>query len=237
MKSKWAGPKNVLIQKVTTLQTGVVYTPFGPKWAKNKISGYSIMKFRQYSIVIHNVCPEKTQAIVEKYVENAQEFAMSVEPYPQGNGSHLHLFVQYKNRRSFKSVLKELELLKNKFIVPRPQDEVRDWGRVQLDVMKGRFSQAEAYLQGETKDKPTGEVLTGRVKPCYRRFRWKKLRDVGTKIERGKLEEFCQLCSSSACRGCCQGCMCCDPTHPEYEEALEKMREKKNSQDRKKYLV
>ena len=74
----------------------------------------------------------KTQAIVSKYVENAQEFTMSVEPYPQGDGSHLHLFIQYKNQRSFKSVLRELEMLKSKFVVPKPQDEVRDWGRVQF---------------------------------------------------------------------------------------------------------
>jgi len=194
-------------------------------------------KFRQYSIVVHNVCPEKTQPIVSKYVENAQEFTMSVEPYPQGNGSHLHLFVQYKNQRSFKSVLRELEVLKTKFVVPAPPGETRDWGRVQLDVMKGRFSQAEAYLQGETKDKPTGEVLTGRVMPCRRRFRWKKMSDIGTKIERGKLEECCGLCWSNLCRGCCQGCMFCDETHPQFSQESLAWMEKKNNQDRKKYLV
>ena len=32
------------------------------------------------------------------------------------------------------------------------------WGRVQLDVMRGELNQAEAYLLGETKDKPLGEV-------------------------------------------------------------------------------
>jgi len=119
------------------------------------------MKFRQYSIVIHNVEEKKTQAILPSYVrDTAQEYVMSVEPYPQGNGSHLHLFIQYSNPRSFRAVLNELERFKKRIVVPRPQDESRDWGRVQLDVMRGRFSQANSYLMGETKDKPTGEVCS-----------------------------------------------------------------------------
>lgn len=87
---------------------------------------------------------------------------MSIEPYPQGNGSHLHLFIQYSNPRSFRAVLNELERFKKRIVVPRPEDESRDWGRVQLDVMRGRFSQANSYLMGETKDKPIGEVCSQR---------------------------------------------------------------------------
>jgi hypothetical protein len=116
-------------------------------------------KHRQYTIVIHNV-NEKSQDIVKKYASQAKEYVMSIEPYPQGNGSHLHLFIQYPNPRSFKSVLNELERFKKRIVVPRPADESRDWGRIQLDVMRGRFSQANAYLQGETKDKPIGEVIS-----------------------------------------------------------------------------
>ena len=168
------------------------------------------MKFRQFSIVFHNVDKEKCYKVLGDYVVDVKEYVMSVEDYPQGSGSHAHLFVQYKNQRSFKSVFKELEVLKKKFVVERPPGEERDWGRVQLDVMKGRFSQAEAYLKGETKDKPTGEVLSGELKPCFRRFRYKKLCDVGRKWYKGCIEEFCQLCSSNLCRGCCQGCVWCD---------------------------
>ena len=116
-------------------------------------------KHRQYTIVIHNV-DEKSQDIVKHYASQAKEYVMSIEPYPQGNGSHLHLFIQYSNPRSFRAVLNELERFKKRIVVPRPEDESRDWGRVQLDVMRGRFSQANSYLMGETKDKPIGEVCS-----------------------------------------------------------------------------
>lgn len=119
-------------------------------------------KHRQYSIVIHNVDPEKAQAIVEKYVQDAKEYVMSFEPNPKGNGHHFHLFIQFKNQRSFRAVLRELQKLSARIISPRPEGETRDWGRVQLDVMRGTFQDCVAYLQGETKDKPTGEVQQGR---------------------------------------------------------------------------
>ena len=48
---------------------------------------------------------------------------MSCEPYPEGEGFHLHLFIQYPNQRSFFSVLKELEQMKKKFVAPKPQDK------------------------------------------------------------------------------------------------------------------
>lgn len=197
------------------------------------------MKFRQFSIVFHNVDRDKCYKVLGEYVIDVKEYVLSCEDYPQGNGTHAHLFVQYKNQRSFKSVLKELEVLKKKFVVERPPGEERDWGRVQLDVMKGRFSQAEAYLKGETKDKPTGEVLSGELKPCRRRFRYKMVD--GKK----KYEEFCDLCGSNLCRGCCKGCMFCDRNDRFYEGnwmeeyTYEKVRarmEKKNTQDRNYFL-
>lgn len=200
------------------------------------------MKFRQFSIVFHNVDRNKCYQVLGEYVVDVKEYVLSCEDYPQGGGTHAHLFVQYKNQRSFKSVLKELEVLKKKFITPRPPGEERDWGRVQLDVMKGRFKQAEAYLLGETKDKPTGQVLSGAVKPCNRRFRWK--------IVNGKTvyEEFCGFCDSNVCCGCCKGCMFCDPNDRFYSwlytgekdefayENVRKRMEKTNEKNRKKYL-
>lgn len=197
------------------------------------------MKFRQFSIVFHNVDRDKCYQVLGEYVVDVKEYVLSCEDYPQGGGTHAHLFVQYKNQRSFKSVLKELEVLKKKFVVARPPGEERDWGRVQLDVMKGRFKQAEAYLLGETKDKPTGEVLSGAVKPCQRRFRWKLVN--GKKV----YEECCGICWSNLCRGCCKGCMFCDPNDRFYEgnwmeeytyEKVRERMEKKNTQDRNFFL-
>jgi len=197
------------------------------------------MKFRQYSIVLHNVDKDKCYNVLGQYVQEAKEYVMSVEDYPQGGGSHAHLFIQYKNQRSFKSVLKELEIMKKKFVVSKPQDEERDWGRVQVDVMKGRFSQAEAYLNGETKDKPIGQVLTGETKPCWRRFRYKKACDVGCKWYKGCMEEFCQLCNKAECRGCCKGCVWCDDEIARANYFTDEMRadhQKWNDKNRKKYL-
>ena len=184
--------------------------------------------FRQYSIVVHNVDNEKTQGIVENYVrKNAKEYVMSVEAYPQGNGFHLHLFLQYPNQRHFKKVLKEVEALAKEFITPRPEGETRGWGRVQLDVMRGRFSQADEYLQGFTKDKPTGEVLKGEQKPCRRRIR---------KPGKGQYEECCGICWSNICMGCCQGCIICDENHPWFDNEIFENYKKSQDKHKKKYL-
>lgn len=184
-------------------------------------------KFRQYSIVIHNVENEKSQAKIKEYAQkNAKEYVMSVEPYPQGNGFHLHLYVQYQNQRGFKSVLKEIEKLSKDFITPKPPGEDRSWGRVQLDVMRGRFSQATAYLQGETKDKPTGEVLSGELKPCRRR-----IRKTGTTYE-----EVCGICWSNLCMGCCQGCIICDENHEWFDSEIFENYKKSQDAHKKKYL-
>jgi hypothetical protein len=115
-------------------------------------------KHRGYSITIHNVDQVKAQKLGKEYAQEGAEYTMSVEPNPEGDGYHLHLFIQYRNQRYFKAVLKELEKLSRRIGVPRPEGETRDWGRVQLDVMRGTMKQAKAYLLGQTKDKPTGEV-------------------------------------------------------------------------------
>jgi hypothetical protein len=164
------------------------------------------MKHRQYSIVFHNVQEEKSQETIRQYVAKAKEYVMSCEPYPEGEGFHLHLFIQYPNQRSFFSVLKELEQLKKKFLAPKPEGQQGDWGRVQLDPMRGRFDQANAYLQGQTKDKPTGEVLAGKVKPCCDRKRYTK-----QLYDKKNVERFCGRCGSNRCHGCCPGCYTCDP--------------------------
>lgn len=177
------------------------------------------MKHRQFSVVVHNVDEEKTQAIIRDYVsKKAKEYVMSVEPYPQGDGHHLHLFIQYKNQRSFTAVLNELEKLRDRFIVPRPEGEERAWGRVQLDPMRGRFNQCEAYLNGETKAKPIGDVLRGRVKPCFRRHRFTAR--IG---DYKNIEEFCYRCGSNVCWGCCPGCVFCDESICEEFEGQRQM--------------
>jgi hypothetical protein len=197
------------------------------------------MKHREFAMTIQNVQEDKAYEWLKEYTTNPQvkEYSYSVEPYNHQPGHHLHLFVQYKNQRHFSALHKEINRQKGKILALRPEGEERDWGRLWIQAQKGKLEECEAYLQGATKSKALGEVFTGRTKVCWRRFRWKKLSYIGTKIERGKLEECCGRCWSNLCRGCCEGCQFCDETHPYFsQEGTEKM-EKKNLQARKKYLV
>uniref|UniRef100_UPI004048C984 hypothetical protein n=1 Tax=Mariniflexile sp. TaxID=1979402 RepID=UPI004048C984 len=114
--------------------------------------------FYKYTIVIHNVDPKKENEVKNVAAQKAKEYVCSCEPYPEQSGYHMHLFIEYKNQRSFKSVLHEMQNLSKRVTEPRPPGETRDWGRVQVDRMYGDFKQANSYLLGETKDKPTGEV-------------------------------------------------------------------------------
>lgn len=122
-------------------------------------------KFRKYNAVFHNVSREKCYEVLNEYVKKVKEYVLSVEDYPQGNGCHAHLSVEYKNQRSFRAVLRELESLKVSFISPRPSGQEGDWGRVQLDRMRGTFNQNENYLLGQTKSKPIGDVKKGKKYP------------------------------------------------------------------------
>lgn len=164
-------------------------------------------RFRGWVVVIHNVRPEIYDD-VRKYVfqDPPKEFAMSVEPYPDKPGYHLHLYLEYTNQRRFNPILHKFEGLSKKIQTPRPKGEKRAHGRVDVKMMKGTFLQATAYLRGETKDKPTGEVVTGRRKECHRRWRWTGC------VGNSPLEEICSLCYSTQCLGCCPGCPDCDPT-------------------------
>jgi len=189
------------------------------------------MKHRQFSITIQNVDKEKTQAKLKELVDTFKEYSYSIEPYNHQEGHHLHLFIQYPNQRYYKAVLKEYEKWKVNILADRPQGEERQWGRVHLEIQKGTLEQCEAYLKGETKNKLLGEVNTGRTMECYRRFRYK------SSTCTGPLEEFCQLCSRSDCRGCCQGCPTCDKNHLYYDPQFIISRKEWNEKQRKKYGI
>jgi len=187
------------------------------------------MKHRQFAITIQNVDNQKTQDKLKDLVQTFKEYSYSVEPYNHQEGFHLHLFVQYPNQRYYKAVLKFMEDWKVSILADRPPDETREWGRVHIEIQKGTLNQCEAYLKGETKNKLLGEVLTGRTMECYRRFRMNLL----TK----KIEEYCQLCSRSGCRGCCQGCPVCDENHLYYDPQYIIARRKWNENQRKKWGI
>lgn len=162
-------------------------------------------KLRQFCVTIHNCRKDIEDIVKEKYEVLVKEMLMSVEPYPEQEGYHLHLFLQFPNQRYGCSVLAELEKLSKKIQAPRPVDCKGDWGRVHIEEMRGRFDQAEDYLLGMTKDKPTGTVMSFKKKPCWRRMRYTK-----TIGDKKNMEEFCGRCGSAGCPGCCPGCRICD---------------------------
>lgn len=112
-------------------------------------------KFRSYSIVIHNVKDDSKLSVENHFQKTSpSKLLVAMEPYPEEEGFHVHVFVSYKSQRSFKSVLSATQSLSDKIVAPRPEGETRDWGRVQVDQMRGTFSQATAYLTEPQKDKP-----------------------------------------------------------------------------------
>jgi len=122
-------------------------------------------KLRNFSIVFHNV-KDGSKTIVEKIFSNAQKIVLAQEPYPEDNSQyHLHVFLALANPRTFKSVLNQCEDIAQKIKTIKPEGETRDWGRVQVDKMKGTFEQATAYLSNSgKKNKPIDEELIVRTK-------------------------------------------------------------------------
>lgn len=186
-------------------------------------------KSRQFSVVIHNVRPDASPQAVEYCQKNTRQFVQAVEAYPKPPGHHLHLFLQYPNQRSKRSVLKEFEKWKPAVLDPAPVIKYDDNGipltpgRVQIDQMRGRFSHCHAYLNGETKFKPTGDVAFNYETACYRQAHY-NVPDSDRKPKPGwpysgqpsftKRVPGCANCRYPGCLQClgqcCQGCRECD---------------------------
>ncbi len=112
-------------------------------------------RVRQFTIVFHNV-KDDAKPQVEAYFDSIgyEKFLQAMEPYPQSDGYHIHVFVQFKNPRRFTAMLEQMKNLSKRIMAVKPEGCQTDWGRVQIDRMYGTFDQATAYLKGETKDKP-----------------------------------------------------------------------------------
>lgn len=99
----------------------------------------------------------------------------------QGYG-HIHLFVTFKNARYFFATLNRLkDFTADHLIGPKPSGCTGEWGRVELDTMKGSYEEAIAYGKGLTKDKPTDANITDyrgvqkdhiRCDVCQREYHW-----------------------------------------------------------------
>ncbi len=161
--------------------------------------------FYKWSIVIHNINPDKMDLVKNYEKSKTKEYICSAEPYPEEiEKYHLHLYIEYISQRSKSATIKSMQQLSRKIQMPRPPGELRDWGRVDVKVMQGEFHHADSYLKGETKDKPTGEITHEKRKECKRMWRYIK--------KYTQMEEFCNLCKKTDCMGCCPSCLLCDPT-------------------------
>ncbi len=111
-------------------------------------------KSRQYSIVLHNVKSD-SKGHIEAYVASLTpvQSLIAIEPYPEQDGYHVHIFLRFSSPRSFTSVLNKFKHFISDVVEPKPEGEERDWGRVQVDVMRGSFKQATDYLTNPKKSK------------------------------------------------------------------------------------
>jgi len=116
-------------------------------------------KFRRWKIVIHNV-DEYCQGKVNQHFlgKKHTKVISSVEPYDDTPGYHLHIYIQYKNRRYFQPLLKELKDLSSKVRCTKHLPDEGDIGRVQLDQWKvgETWAQKVQYLTNPVKDKKIG---------------------------------------------------------------------------------
>jgi len=122
-------------------------------------------RVRGFSIVFHNV-RDDCKSSVEKFIkaENPSQYLVALEPYPESEGHHVHLFVSFKNPRQFKVMLNKCIEFSNSIMTEKPPDTITDWGRVQVDTMRGSFKQATKYLTNPDKDKICDENVVKKKK-------------------------------------------------------------------------
>lgn len=106
---------------------------------------------RQYSIVIHDI---KTglKNIVDKKLDALKPDwrLVSEEEYNHQDGHHIHVFLKYKEKKAFSTVLNWFKEISAE----------HGAGRVQVDAGRGSFSQCEKYLTNPDKEKNVdNEVL------------------------------------------------------------------------------
>lgn len=112
--------------------------PVQNKAAKNS------SRHRQYSIVIHDIKKGLKALVDSKLGELKPDWRLvAQENYTHQEGSHLHIFIKYKERKAFSTVLKFFKDIA----------ETNDAGRVQVDTGRGSFAECEKYLINPDKEK------------------------------------------------------------------------------------
>lgn len=118
-------------------------------------------KYRRWKIVIHNVAEDSQDKVNQHFTDKKYtKMISSVEPYPEQPGFHLHIYIQYKNRRYFSPLLKELKGLSSRIRCGTHIPSGGDVGRVELDRWRAgeTWAQKVKYLTNPIKDKKVGVV-------------------------------------------------------------------------------
>lgn len=112
-------------------------------------------KVRGFSIVFHNVNEDAKQLVEEFSIGlKPKQYLIAKEEYPEmPNNYHIHLFIQFVNPRQFKPMLAAAVAIGKQTMTVRPEGEERDWGRVEVDQMRGSWAEATAYLTHPNKNK------------------------------------------------------------------------------------
>lgn len=113
---------------------------------------------RKFSIVIHNVY-QSIKPFIEDFLitQNSKRYVVSVEPYPDQDGFHAHIFLEFRQVKKCGIFFSWHKKYFDKLVCPKPEGVEGSWGRIQVDAMRGSFEDAVKYLTDPDKDKPLGE--------------------------------------------------------------------------------
>lgn len=108
-----------------------------------------------FSIVIHNVIPSSKE-VMERFCADQSPLwsIVSHEPYPSGPGHHLHIYIRFKHQRSSLKWFNFHSNHRTKLIDPEDGAAEGEWGRIQVDPLKGSKDDCLKYLTDPKKDKP-----------------------------------------------------------------------------------
>lgn len=124
-------------------------------------SNFPNFKSYGFSIVIHNVKPQAKQILETFVADQKPEWSViSLEPYPDQAGHHIHLFLKWKKQHRSIKWFNFHSDMKCHLVTDKPDDVSGEWGRIQVDSLKGDKETCLKYLVNPSKDKPLGDDVS-----------------------------------------------------------------------------
>lgn len=130
-------------------------TPGRPKKSQQEKAPKNGTRDRQYSIVIHDI-KKGLKNIIDKKVDALKPdwHLVAEEEYNHQDGHHIHVFLKYKEKKAFSTVLNFFKKI----------SEENEAGRVQVDSGRGTLEQCEKYLVNPDKEKNVDEDIVKNVR-------------------------------------------------------------------------